>query len=201
MPLRGIHEASAMNATQMRDMVFRIAGTENDAALKVANTIKDPWFRAQSLAAVAETCPRHRAPQVAEMAFAAASKGPDTYSRSAVRAWPIRALLAQGYEDLAKQELQIARQLATSGDVLGSQGESLITLWGAASTLDAAAQRPFLTDLARLETQCNHWRIRRALVHAIGHVHPDDRVLAAKLAIAIQDTRTRRRALERLAQR
>ena len=53
--------------TQLRDKASRLAQVDVDAALKVARSVPDPWFRAQALAAVARRIDEHRVEAIARL--------------------------------------------------------------------------------------------------------------------------------------
>lgn len=91
--------------TTDRDLVFRIAATDIERALRVTRGIEDPWYRCQALATVALHVPliEERDKLLAE-ALASANLELEPNRIATVSSWPLKALtLSAEYERMATE--------------------------------------------------------------------------------------------------
>lgn len=183
-----------MNPTQQRDRAFALARTDPEAALPLARAIPDPWFKAQALAAVARWSPSQRVEPCAREALAAAEACEDDYKRAAVAAWPIRALLERGREQVALAALGRARDRALEATPAGSQAEPLLGLLQGAWSLGAATRGQLVEDLVALHERDTFWRVGRAVVTALAMLSTTDPTRARALAARVRDDRCRAKA-------
>lgn len=184
------------SSTQLRDKAHGLAQVSPDDALKVAREVPEPWFRAQALAAVGRWIDDSRVLAIVEESFASAESCDDDYKRAAVSAWPIRALLERGHVEVAHRAMRRARAKALAATPAGSRAEALLGLLQGAWSLGAATRRQFVEDLLSLRKDSNHWRVSRALVHAIEMLSKTEPEVAQELAGRIHDDKCRRKALE-----
>lgn len=153
--------ATRMNATLQRDQAIKLAKTDALKALATANSVEDPWFRAQALSWVARFTDSAPEPIAAQAAEAAAACD-DDYKKAAVRAWEIAALAERKCLAKAKNALQEALAIARRVQPSASRSEALLILMQAAFTID----RDTAANVSVQLTQCcpitDHWRCRRA---------------------------------------
>ena len=96
-----------MSATGERGAAMAAAKRgEFTSALRLAENIKDGWYRCQSLAAAARFAPEADVLRVAEKALKAARDAGDAYKRVAVSAWPVCALVERGKNEAAQKVLE-----------------------------------------------------------------------------------------------
>jgi hypothetical protein len=133
----------------------------------MARCIDDPWFASQALAWVARFAPESSVAGLAAESQRRADLCADDYKRSAVRAWPIRALVERGHDKEARKDLSAAITIARRATPSSSRSEAFFLLFQAAYPLGAAAVSP-LADLL-FETWHNdpHWRCERCLVNSL----------------------------------
>jgi hypothetical protein len=151
-----------MAETNRRDQVFSLAKHDPQRALTLARNIKDPWFRAQALAAVARYSP-DRAVKVAAEARRAAQECSDGYKRVAVRAWEIAALAGAGRSTEACRALQAALKDREHIAPVASKAEALILLLYSAASIDTKQRDLVYTALKSACGHDTHWRSKRAL--------------------------------------
>jgi len=156
----------SMSATKQRDQAIRIAQSDYERALSRAEEIDDPWFAAQTLAAVLRYAPEDRMDFVCRRAIKQAARGADAYQRGAVLAWLVRALAERERPAQATEVLQEAVCQALQASPAGSRAEALFLLYQAACPLGRRSLDPLLGHLAALYQQAPHWRCARAVVHA-----------------------------------
>lgn len=183
------------SATQLRDRASRLARLDADAALLIAREVPEPWFRAQALAAVARWIEDHRVEAIALESLASAAACDDDYQRGAVAAWPIRALVERGRQQLASAALREARLRALAASPPASQAEALLHLLQGGWNLGTSTRRQLVEDLATVHRGDGFWRVERALVTALAMLSSADREAAGEIAARIADERCRAKAL------
>ncbi len=186
------------SATKMRDQASRLAASDLAAAQEIAFAIKEPWFRCQAIAAVARHAQTRDVQRFADAAFAAASACADDYKRSAVAAWPIRALVERGFTDQAMEALRRARLAAKKTTPASSSAEALFGLLQAGWDLGSSPRREIVEDLMELHARDTFWRIERAVVDALCMLGAVERELAESIAQRITDAKCRAKALARI---
>src|SRR5262245_59478830 len=95
-------------ATQQRNRVAGIARATPLAALSLARSIEDPWFRCQALSIAAAHVPDTRSHQLAiDDAFSAANELGDPNRVVTVSSWPVKALGLAG--NMSRVSAEVAR--------------------------------------------------------------------------------------------
>lgn len=149
-----------MTPTKYRDEVSRLAKTDHERAVALAEKIEDPWFCAQAfshLARYAEPSPLPFARKAAKCA----GECKDDYQRSAVRAWEIVALAERGYVAQARRSLEQALELAKSVEPVSSRAEALFLLLNAAFSI-SKGDAAIVGEVLEQSCVTEHWRERRA---------------------------------------
>ncbi|MEM1452553.1 MAG: hypothetical protein AAF957_20210 [Planctomycetota bacterium] len=183
-----------------RDRACRLAPDDPAEALAIARKIEAPWYRAQALAYAARFAERHRVLAIAQEACAAADRGEDDYQRAAARAWPLCALIERGLEARAREELEVALELARRSSPIGSRAEALVLLMEASYALGRSVRLELVDEVASLDHSGAHWRVRRAHERALSLLAHDDLDEATRRAEVDDPARARRlrsAALER----
>ncbi|WP_165246214.1 hypothetical protein [Paludisphaera soli] len=196
-----------MSATNDRDHAARMAGWNNDQALRIARNIGDPWYRCQALSSVA----RH-APDPKTFLSLIADSLEDGWSveganRSVtVVAWPVAALAnrsdpgREASERIDRVLLEaVARVIRTIVEEPSpaSRADALLFHVHALSPtrreLRDRVLAPFLKDC---RDAANRKR-RRQLERAALVIAPDDPDAALRLAASLDENR-RRRTIEKI---
>lgn len=101
-----------LTPTEARNRVGHLATTDWPEALRLARSIRDPWFRCQALSTVAERCPQPEACRsLLSEAFHAAAAAGEPNRIVSVSGWPLE-VLAQIDADAARTELErLARSI------------------------------------------------------------------------------------------
>lgn len=185
--------------TELRDGASRIAPRDPEAALAVARTIRDPWFRAQALATVTEHVAEPRVLEIAWEARAAAARCDDAFGRAAVLRWLVPAAVARGLRGFAAETLQAALATSDTIDHAGSRAEALSLLRQAAAHLGVDEVRSIAARLVALGRTSDHWRVRRAIVRALEELHGLDNGPAEELIGQIADEGLRAKIARRIA--
>ena len=181
-----------------RDRVMRLAKSRPGDALKEASGIANAWSRVQALAWVARFAPPNISLTALKRAASDAMEGKDTYCQAAVLAWPIRAAIERGYEELAAPMLAGARIVLPRIEHLGSRAEACSELFQAAFEGPRHLWEPLLTELPALCPPGSHWRAAR-LYCTIGAILADRDGHAARLFVAsIPPGKAQRRCLRDL---
>ena len=151
-----------MSDTLLRDQVCELAKRDIKKALQKADTIRDPWFRAQALSWIARfTNDDPRA--IAKQAAKAAQSCDDAYKQTAVRAWEIAALAERKFVFEARKTLLTALQHSTTIAPLSSRSEALIKLLQASLTISIVDAKVVNDELQRSCGKDSHWRCKRAV--------------------------------------
>jgi hypothetical protein len=191
-----------MSATQERDQVSRIVGTDIDSALRIARKIGDPWFRCQALAHVAwhAAAPRRFFGLVAESLESGWSiKIPNR--AVTVIAWPVAALARRQFPDAAAMKRN-GRELRAVIDRLAKviAGEPSPASRADALLMHVHALSPFRPELRNgvlglLVKECQNPANRkrqRQVEEAALVVAPDDPARAIGLTALLEGTRKNR---------
>ncbi len=187
-----------MNPSHARDLAIGLAKTDPQAALEVARTVEDPWFRAQALAWVGRFAPPQDFRAVLDEARAASFAAADDYKVVGSSAWWMRALIERGETERAA--LEVEGLLKRSAEIPNpvSRLDALFLLFQAVFARDAA--RPeVLIALVAASRVARSWKSgdklrEAALMLAPGH--PDE---AQQVVAAMPEGRFRRTAVERMA--
>ncbi|MGE0698166.1 MAG: hypothetical protein AB7O57_03645 [Hyphomicrobiaceae bacterium] len=187
------------DTTKARDEVSGLARSRPPEALKAARRIADPWFAVQALAWVARFAPAELAAVALAEARATAKSGRDAYQRTAIMAWPVRAAIETGADDMAALMLADALALLSKVKPPASRTEA------AALLLEAAfpgGRRLWEPVLATLEAHCppgNDIRAARTYRMLSQLVATEDLDAARRLVAVIPPGKARERAEKELA--
>lgn len=174
-------------AAQVRHRVFRLARERADVALEVARGITEPFYRAQSLAAVARWIEDRRVEDIAREAIAAAQSCKDDYKRSSVMTWPIAALIQRDRRELALQTLARARHIAANATPNGSRAYALGMLLEAAWPLGGDTRRSLVEEIAAIQRGDGFWRVSTTLIDALAKMPQTDREFAMGIVGQMSD--------------
>jgi hypothetical protein len=147
-----------------RSEVERLAPKDWAKALDRARTIPDGWYRAQSLATVAEHA-TERVRDILNEAVKAADACHDAYGKVAVRSWPIKAAFKRGQISFAERERDLAIALAASVQPRASRAFALQYLWGGCYIGGAHHAEPVWRAILSLCHPDHNWRAARLYRH------------------------------------
>jgi len=122
--------------TKLRNKVCELARTDTRAALDLARTIPEPWFRGQALAHVARFSDSANISALAKEATEAFDTSEDKYDAVAGAAWPIRALIERGLLEEARRMLHDALNKAAQIEKNVCRADALFSLWESVSIVD-----------------------------------------------------------------
>lgn len=151
-----------MSATLQRDQAFALAKRDPRKALEKAQSIADPWFRAQALASVVRYTEDDPI-KVARQAAKAASECDDEYKKTAVRAWEIAALAERRLVAEARKGLNAALSQSKRVTPLSSRAEALMLLLQAAFRIGHADAKGIAEELKSSCGGDSNWRCKRAV--------------------------------------
>jgi hypothetical protein len=165
-----------------RDRVTQLAKSRPAEALEVATGIADAWYRVQALAWVARFAPPDISWKALQRAASSTLEGKDSYCRAAALAWPIRAAIELGHEELAAQMLAGARIELPHIELFGSRAEACSLLFQSAFENPHHLWEPLLDEIPGLCPPGSHWRVAR-LYRTIGAILADRDGCTARLFI------------------
>ena len=125
-------QAMSKDSAEMRDLANELLGRDPDQALRMARSIEDPWYRCQSLAAVAfqHQDPSFRLALIVE-AFAAGREAGNPTRVVTVSSWPLKVLCLQRSEDLLRQETKRLLEHIADTENPVKRGDALEAVFGA----------------------------------------------------------------------
>ena len=135
--------------TQQRNRVALMAQTKPHEALKLAQSIDDPWFRCQALSIAAVRAPdqRSRKRAIAD-AFSAADELDDPNRTVTAASWPVKALALAGHlADLSSEVTRLLRVISTESSPV-RRADALRHLFGSVVTAPAAVAGRVARELA-----------------------------------------------------
>jgi hypothetical protein len=188
-----------MSATADRNVVFHIAQTAPERALRLARGIRDPWFRCQALSYVAEhERDRRLRKRLIQEALGAAAEEREPNRVVTVSAWPLQVMAR--VRDVVFVRAEVGRLLnliATESNPV-RRGDAIFML------LDKLRDGPrdvFTTLLDALQAAClathpKAWKREWLMRNAVEIAATIDPARARALAELIQQPRLRRKALE-----
>ena len=191
-----------MSATQERDRVARIAGSNSASALRIARNIDDPWFRCQALAYVAWNTANHKRflGLVAESLESGWSIR-DANRSVTVIAWPVAALAKRNYSrpDAMKRSVGILREVITQlTEVIAkepnpaSRADALMLHIHALSPSRRELRKGLLGLLVKECRDATNRKRQRQLEEAAMVIAPDDLDAALGLIESLDENRKRR---------
>jgi hypothetical protein len=154
-----------MASVEGRGEVSRIAPRDWAKALDRARTVPDGWYRAQSLATVAEHAPDERVLGILNEAVKAANTCPDEYGMVAVLSWPLQVAFKRGRIDFAERERDRAIALAARVEPLASRAYALQCLWGGCYSGGSRYAAPVWQAILSLCHPDRSWRAARLYRH------------------------------------
>jgi hypothetical protein len=176
--------------TGQRQRAIDLAAAEPNKAIKVARTIKDPWFRCQALAHVARYWPDEDFPPILREASEAADSQDNWYKRVTVSAWPIRAHLERRCPLPASKLLARYVNEASNIENMGGRSEALLMLFQAAKPFDRKLWEPVFRALVRAMEPALSWRQLRNIRSAAAMIAADDLSLVQEAIGRISDEKT-----------
>lgn len=140
-----------------RTLVGKLAVSEPVKALELARSIADPWYRCQSLAAVAWrlTDPRQLKTVIGE-SLAAAYEHTEPNRIVSVAAWPIRVMVEKRDRRLSSAVDELLQKIETEPNPV-RRGDALLLLFQAVYS-DPPLRAPVLESLLRSCEQMNSWK-------------------------------------------
>ncbi len=153
MPVRNDGWENADTCAQQRLRVHQIAPKDWANAIDLARKIPLPWYRSQSMSAIAAHVPEDRVRDVIRQAVSAADSDGDSYRRTAVLAWAIDAACARGDRRLASEVLEQALGQIPRVEPLRSRCEALVQLLRSAAGLGGSELERVLTPLIETTIQ------------------------------------------------
>ena len=186
-----------MSAADERAKATKLAPTDFPKALQAAHRVSNPWYRCQSLAAVARFAPEREIVRIAEEARSAAQLGRDVYQHVAASAWPIRALAERGKVREAERMLRQSLDEANNDPHPVSRMAGLILLWQAAWPLPSASKQQALTALLATCQVADSWKAGRIMRDVSLVVAGEDKKQAQQIINAMRDSVYKRQAQRR----
>ena len=187
-----------MSATDERAKAMKVAHTDFDKALLLAEKVSDAWYRCQSLAAVARFAPEKDVLRVAKKALSAANLAGDAYKRVTVAAWPVRALAERGKVQHAHQVVTSLLEEARKIEPPVSKISALAVLWQATWPLPVAVKHPVQEALLSACHVTNSWKAGRIMRDVALIVASEDRPQAQGIVNSMRESVYRRQAQKRL---
>jgi hypothetical protein len=190
-----------MSATQERDRVARIAGSDNASALRIARNIGDPWFRCQALAYVAwNTADHKRFLRLVAESLESGWSIRDANRSVTVIAWPVAALARRNYPrpDALERSAGILREvIARLTGVIAkepnpaSRADALVLHVHALSPSRRQLRKGLLGLLMKECRDATNRKRQRQLEEAAMAIAPDDLDAALGLIASLDQNRKR----------
>jgi len=155
-----------MTDTQLRDKITKLAQVNVRDAYALIKQIRQPWFKAQALAAIVRYSDNINVLKVSKETRKVAYECDDDYKQSAVRAWEIVALAECGFKKESTKSLNEAVDLASKIEPLSSRCESLFQLFQASCHVDMKVAKKLYERMQSLCPIEEHWRAKRAIKNA-----------------------------------
>jgi hypothetical protein len=178
--------------------VHRPLPAEIERGLAIARAIRDPWYRCQSLAFVAEYLDDRRRPAVLSEAFKAAYELDEPNRIVTVASWPVEVLAELGPRDRLRQAVdRLLSVIATEPHSLRRADALAAVLHRVWPVVDVRSQ-----VLGEFRAACaagHGWRRDRLLRHTAQRMAEVDLAAATELVEMIEEDRTRRRAAREVA--
>ena len=145
--------------------VTRTAPKDWARALEFARHIPDGWYRAQSLATVAEHAPGERVLDILNEAVQAANACHDEYGMVAVMSWPLQVAFMRGRIAFAERERDRTIALAAKVEPLASRAFAMQCLWGGCYSAGRQHAEPVWQAILQLCHPDWSWRAARLYWH------------------------------------
>jgi hypothetical protein len=181
------------DATEQRNRAIALSRSSPDEAMRIAGAIEVPWYRTQAFATIARFAPSPLAQQAFAKATEAARAGKDSYQRSAVLAWPIRAALEIGDPNRPSRLLSDAWRELPQIELHGSRAEAIGLLLHAVLPASARLWHPLIDALPSLCPPDAHWRAARLYRNAAAMLRHFDGHTARLFVDAIPAGKVRER--------
>jgi hypothetical protein len=183
-----------------RNEAMLLAKTDTDKALAVARAIREPWYKAQSLAWIGFFCKSARFRDILEESRVASWSAIDPYQTVGSSPWRLRAWIERGEVGAATKE---AAQLLERADTIEhpvSRLEALTSLLPGVFPLDGPRRR-VLDAQIRAAGSAQSWRsgnrLRNSAIILAATGHGDD---AARVLAAMPDGPYKRQAMRGIAE-
>ncbi len=187
-----------MAETLLRAKAAQLAQTDTAAALKVARSIKEPWYRVQALSSIAAYASGREVEPLVREALKAALSARDNYQKVAVSAWPLNVLVQRRKTRLAAETLA-SLQSAVAGLInLANRSDALMLLRGAALALGSEYTESLDNSIIDCAAQPSSWRCDRNAVSIIEATARTDKASALRMLNRLPDNKWRRRTFRRL---
>jgi hypothetical protein len=152
-----------VSATSERGRAFQLAATDPAKAMKIAENIRDPWYRCQAIAACAWHAPaRAERLRWVRHALAAAAELDSPNRAVSVAAWPLQVLARDQDPQLGGL---IAEALATIAQEPNpvQRGDALVLLAHSVVPAGPDAYAPVIKALVETCRVANSWKVPRFL--------------------------------------
>ena len=189
-----------MSPTRLRDRASKVAPGDAAAALAIARSIDDPWFRCQALAAAAEhTADRDARHRIIGEALRVATLAREPNRIVTVSAWPLRLLYADGERGVLEREIDRLLRVIAGEPHPTRRNDALFWIW---HLIKPAPAGPFLRLLKAFHAACaagHGWRRDRNLRDMALYLRKVLPHEAAELAAMVERPRVRRQTYRLLA--
>ncbi len=186
-----------MSETLLRAKAAQLAQTDTAAALKVARSIKEPWYRVQVLSSIAAYASGRVVEPLVREALKAALSARDNYQKVAVSAWPLNVLVQRRKTRLAAETLA-SLQSAAGLINLANRSDALMLLRGAALALGSEYTESLDNSIIDCAAQPSSWRCGRNAVSIIEATARTDKASALRMLNRLPNNKWRRRTFRRL---
>ncbi|HEY3328643.1 MAG TPA: hypothetical protein VGK19_01365 [Capsulimonadaceae bacterium] len=188
-----------MTAANERDRASSLAPIDNHAALLAARKVTGPWYRCQSLAAVARYCPAKEVERIADEAVKTAKRENDVYRQVAPCAWVVRALIERNRFAHAERLVgELLTQL--TGDIHPVCRVDALDILFEAAWPYPPCRRRVLVVLVDACCSTKSWRAGRLLAWVSLLVANEDRAEGQRILDRMSDTKHKRQAQRQMGQ-
>lgn len=162
-------------------------------ALTEARQNPDPWYRCQSLTAVAaETADEARAAAILHEALRTAREQQEPNRIVSIASWPVGVYVGRGLGDLSQEVTTLLQIISVEPNPV-RRADALLLLLGAVLP-DAALREATLAPLLQVCSEARGWKIRRILQYASYTMAHVDAEAAMDILSRIPASREARRA-------
>ncbi len=185
-----------MSATTTRDLVTRLATTDNPAALALARTITDVWYRTQALAWVSRFAPEAKFKAIVLESLAACSAADDPYQAVGAAAWSIRVLVERVHSN--EVLCLLPKLLTRAADIANpvSRLDALFLLWQAVFPGGITVHQQVLEPLVEACQQADSWKSSDTL-RQVALILASDALPEAQQLVSFMPDGRRKRQVQR----
>lgn len=188
-----------MSATTIRDLVTRRAITDTPAALALARTITDSWYRTQALAWVARFAPEAEFKAIVLESLASCFVSDDPYRAVGAAAWSIRVLVEREH---SKEVLGLLpKLLIRAADIANpvSRIDALFLLWQAVFPVGINLHRRVLEPLVAACREADSWKSPDTLRQVVLILASNSLLEAQQLVSSMPEGRRKRQVQREIA--